>query len=234
MGYRRLPLSDEQRIRALNRAKGKVDSSPDAGFILMPKTITRLNTTQPIFANNMTKRGSALKEQATATLLARKAKEKLRILVSHFIQVFNKGVERGVFQQSHRAFYQLDINSNKVPLLRTENEILRWGKHIIDGDASRVAGGGAPMAMPYTSEVTNAYNDFNTKRSDKSLKKDAYDNAQEDVSDMRKQVDKLILRVWDEVETAFNEEEPSSKRRKAREWGVLYVRRKGEKVEEKE
>ena len=39
---------------------------------------------------------------------------------------------------------------------------------------------------------------------------------------MRPDIDNLILRIWDEVETAFDDETPSSKRRKAREWGVVY------------
>lgn len=33
----------------------------------------------------------------------------------------------------------------------------------------------------------------------------------------------MILKVWDEVETFYNEEEIESKRANAREWGVVYM-----------
>lgn len=62
-----------------------------------------------------------------------------------------------------------------------------------------------------------------TLNTQQSTLKDAYDRAQETVSNMRPDVDKLILKIWDEVETYYNQEPITSKRRFAREWGVVYV-----------
>ena len=59
------------------------------------------------------------------------------------------------------------------------------------------------MVMPSIAEVTAEVNLFKTLNASQSTLKDAYDNAQEAVSDMRPEVDSLILRIWDEVETAF-------------------------------
>ena len=103
---------------------------------------------------------------------------------------------------------------------------------MVDGDAARVAAGGAAMGFPDINEVADAFQDFRTKHTEKSNKKDAYDRAQEVVEKMRKKVDKLIRRIWDEVETAYNDEELPSIRRKARAWGVIYVARKGKKQQQ--
>ena len=54
------------------------------------------------------------------------------------------------------------------------------------------------------------------------LKPRAYDLAQEVVADQRPAVDDLIKGLWDTIEFNLRTEEPSSLRRKAREWGVVY------------
>jgi hypothetical protein len=220
---RKLPQSDVKRKIALDAGKTKKDNTAPADVVLTPDTITRLNTTQPLFSQKMQARGNALQAQTDATVLKDAAMEKARMHISHFFQTFNNGVARGVFPASHRAFYQLDVNSDSVPQMDTEAEVNLWGNHLIDGDAERITAGGAAMSMPAIAEVTTEVNFFQTLNADQSTAKDAYDNAQEAVSDMRPEVDSLILRIWDEVETAFNDEPIESKRRKAREWGVVYV-----------
>lgn len=220
---RRLPQSDESRLKALNAAKNKKDNTPPSKIVLTPNTITRLDSTQPDYAAKMLDRGKALQAQSTATEALEKAKAKTVMFISHFIQTFNNSVDRGVFAKSDRAFYQLDVNSNRVPDLKSEADILLWGNRLIDGDAQRVAAGGAAMGFPTIAEVTTVFNDFKNLDNAQSAKKDAYDDAQEAVSTLKEEVDKLILRMWDEVETAYNDEPITSKRRKSREWGVVYV-----------
>ena len=44
--------------------------------------------------------------------------------------------------------------------------------------------------------------------------------------------DELITDIWDEIEFKYRKDEPSAMRRKAREYGVVYVSRPGEPVEE--
>ena len=220
---RKLPDSDETRNLALSAAKTKKDSAPPTGIVLTPTTITRLDAMQPMYFSNMLARRKALAEQSTLTASVNAAKASAKMFISHFIHVFNFGVRRKVYPASDRAFYQLNVNSNTLPRLVTEAEIIAWGTHIADGDAMRIATGGAAMSNPTAAEVAAHANDFETKNITQSTLKDAYDIAQEAVSNSNPDADKLILRIWDEVETAFNDEPSASKRRKAREWGVVYV-----------
>jgi len=220
---RRLPNSDETRLIALNGAKTKKDNTPSPDIVIRPATIARLDADQPVYASNMQARGTALAGQSTATDTKFAAQERARMFVSHFIQAFNNGVDRGLFPRAHRAFYGLDVNSGSVPEINSEPLLTLWGQRLIDGDPLRIAAGGAPMAMPAIAEVITEYTAFLNANIAQSTAKDAYDNAQEAVSDLEIATDKLILRIWDEVETAFNDEPISSKRRKSREWGVVYI-----------
>lgn len=145
-----------------------------------------------------------------------------RMLNSHFVQVFNLGVERNVFAKEQRAFFQIDINSQSVPDMGTEAQAVQVGSDLVTGDAARVAAGGAAMAMPSIADVTTAYTDFNTIMMPHSTATDAFDAAQEALDSLNEEADKVIKKVQDEVDTFYNEEEPASQRDNAREWGVIY------------
>ncbi|MBI4930441.1 MAG: hypothetical protein HY841_06740 [Bacteroidetes bacterium] len=220
---RKLPDSDEKRNIALSGAKTKKDNTAPANIAITPNTITRLDAMQPLFSSLMQARANKLQAQTDSTTVKETAQARARMFVSHFIQAFNNGVDRGMFPPSHRAFYQLDVNSNSVPDISTEPLLTQWWQRLIDGDAARIAAGGAPMAMPTIAEVTFEYNAFKNANIAQSTAKNNYDSAQEDVEDQREEADKIILKVWDEVETFFNEEPITSKRNKAREWGLVYV-----------
>lgn len=79
------------------------------------------------------------------------------------------------------------------------------------------------MANPTAAEVASRLTLFLTKLTDATEKKDLLDTAQETLNNLASDVDILILRVWDEVESYFNSEPAESKRANAREWGVIYI-----------
>jgi len=220
---RRLPNTDEGRKQALDLAIGKKDNTPAPDVVLSANTIARLDVLQPDFFLKMKHRDDALVEQTTATSVKDKDMYAVKILISDFIQTFNSGVKRGLFPKEHRAYYHLDVNSDSVPPLNSEAAVVEWGQWLIDGDPRRVAAGGAAMAMPTIAEVSAKYTTFMHSVHIQSTKKDAYDTAQEAVQALRPEADALVLRIWNEVETAFDNESIESKRRNAREWGVVYV-----------
>jgi hypothetical protein len=227
---RKLVNTDEGRKVALNTAMFKKSTTaPDKIAITQP-TSDRLDIQQPLFAANMLARGTALAEQSAATSSKDTSMGVSKMYDSHFFQAFFNGVERGIYPKAHKAFYQLDVNSSSLPPLVKEADILLWGKNIIDGDAARVLAGGAAMSNPTALEVSAKYTLFLNANNTQSTKKDAYDAAQEVVSGMRTEVDSLILRIWNEVETYYDNEPIESKRRNAREWGVVYVSTRSSKI----
>ncbi len=220
---RRLPQSDDGRYKALTNALNRKNSVAPADMAITAATIVRLDVIQPEFKSGMQERGNALVAQSSSTSQVDTARDEAKLYISHFIQVFNLGVKRNVYPASARAYYQLDVNSDAVPSLSTEADILIWGQRLQDGDVSRTGAGGAAMSNPTIAEVNAKVADFNTKNQAQGLKKTAFDNAQEAVAGMRPEADKVIKKVWDEVETFYNEEPAPSMRRRAREWGVVYV-----------
>lgn len=222
------PQSNFERLEALEAAKTKADATPAADLAFSADTLTRLNSFLPVFRTEVQQVGSALSAQTAATVIANAAKANTRMHISHFFQVFNLGVQRGVYTAQERAYFNLDVNSADLPRLVTEQEIATWGQRVATGDAARIAAGGAAMSNPTAADVATAYTAYIAAQSDQSTKKDAYDHEQEDVNALDHDADELIADIWDEVEFTFRKESAPSKRRKAREYGVRYIPSPGE------
>jgi len=233
MPYRRLPNTDDARLKALQTAKEKADSTDPAQWAFAAETKVRLDDIYTRFSREMQERGDALAGQAEASKEEDTTMQWAEKLMSHFWQVFNLGIDRKKYKASDRAFYQAPVNNEEHPWEQSEAEIVLWGKRLIDGEAKRIAAGGAPMTNPGIAEVQTAYDAFIVEHDKQSAAKDNYDSEQEDVEDMRPEVDEFIQNdLWAEIEFSFRREEPPSLRRKAREWGVVYVSRPGEEPEE--
>jgi len=223
---RRLPRTKISRHEALNAAKLKSDALGGSPTQLTAATLTRLNAMQPQY-------DAAMQEvNVKRALLANKVIEKngykdtLSTLVRRFIRTFNNGVAIGDFPAGDRGFYGLPTGKEDVPDINSEADLITWANKLIAGDADRTDPGGnngAPMALPTIAQVTNGHNDFMAAYNEVSLRKEALDTAQEAVDALNEEADGTILKVWDEVETFYNEEEKESQRANAREWGVVYV-----------
>lgn len=220
---RRLPISNIGRLGALDAAKRKSDSSNITDSILSSNTINRLNNFYPIYKNAYENRMAALGAQTSATEVTVQDRNNARTFTSHFIQVFNLGIDREKYIAEHRSFYGVGLNVGALPGLSTEADILIWCNRLITGDAERLAAGGLPMDNPSIAEVDTAYRKLLLSIDNQSNKKDAYDKAQEALEALNPEADKLILRIWNEIDTAYDDHEPSSRRRKGREWGIIFT-----------
>jgi hypothetical protein len=232
MPYRELPKSDAKMLNALTTAKNKAENTPAAELAFSAETLNRLNIMQPLFAQEIQERGAALSVQTHSTAGKTAAQDKLRMCISHFIQVFNFGIERGKYKVTDRPYYQLDVSQTELPSLNSEPDIERWAKNLIRGEQDRKSAGGEGMNNPGIDEVEAAYLDFVAKNTEQSTLKDTFDKEQEDVEKMRGDVMDLIKDIWDEVEFTFRKDSGPSLRRKAREYGVYYAYRQGEVVED--
>ena len=142
--------------------------------------------------------------------------------ISHFIQVFNMAIARGVFTASDRTYYQLDASSEAVPDLKSTAAARLWAARIASGETARVAAGGTPMSLPTAADVATALTTYNAADAAQTSAKTAYDVGQEAVSNQRPTVDALIRDLWDTIEYNLRANDPTSLRRKAREWGMTY------------
>ncbi len=220
---RRLPRTDDERTIAVNTAKTELGVVIPAEVPFTPPTKTRelaLYTNWKSANDNVQ---STEREKFNATILVESTKATAALFSRHFIMVFNFGVERAVYPKGDRAFYYLDKNSDALPPIVTEEEIILWGNRIVDGDAARVAAGGAAMANPTAAEVGTALTAFSNANNDQDVKTAAWKAALLVRTNLKTEADAVILKMWDEAETFYNELPAATKRDKCRPWGVVYV-----------
>ncbi len=229
MPSRKLPTTHTTRLKALKTAKSRKDAVPPPLIIpLTAPTITRLDLFYPAFKLKVEAMEAALNAQTAATELVKTNKRLAELYISHFYQAFQNAIARGEMAASVRTLYGLDANDGSAPVFNTEDDIDFWGDKAAIGEAARIAAGGTAIALPAIAQVTTAVTNFTTANNAQGNAKEAYDMAQEAVEADLAEADKLILKMWNEIEAAFDTGDAPSKRRKAREWGVTYLIAVGE------
>ncbi len=229
MPYRALPDSDATRITALRACAAKAATLPAASRPYPAALQTSLDALGPQFTAEAQQAGTALSAQGAATSQATLHFLALQTIVSHYFQVLNLAIARGIIPREARAHYQLDLGNATIPDLITQADVVLWAGRIATGETARRALPGAvPMAMPSAAEVATAAGTYETTARTQTTAKDSYDNEQQEVAALRPAVDKLIRDLWDNIEFTLREDPAPSRRRKAREWGVTYIPRPGE------
>lgn len=221
---RAIPVSNSGRrstIEATIRKLGHLAPGEDKPITSI--TEERLNTLGAEYLKAYEDSVVALAKQTKSTEAAARSRLMVKMYISQFLQVFNFGIDREKYPLQDRSFYELSVTNGVVPILNTELEIVQWGKNIIKGDAERVAAGGAPMTNPSAEEFKVVFDQMIQNIQTQSSFKNSYDKAQEKLNNLNDAIDKLILRIWNEINTFYDDHEPASRRRKAREWGVVYV-----------
>jgi hypothetical protein len=152
-----------------------------------------------------------------------------RMYLSHFLQVVNMAITRGELKPDVRDFYGLDRETKAIPDINTEQQLLEWGKKVIQGEDKRMSQGGSRVFNPTIAMVKMRFEKF---QENYDFHKDLLKTSQkmhEKVTDERETADQLIVKIWNEVEASFNNLEPDQKRKKASEYGVVYIYRPSEK-----
>lgn len=230
MPYRRLPNTDQARLRALRAAIEQADKVNNFGDqVVAFKTILEAKSYLTIFEKQLIQYQQTLENQVLANKKYQQIVHNARLYISHFIQVFNLSVIRGDIKKEHKLFYQLDPNVHTVPDLSTESALLNWGKCIIDGENERLRNGGLPIYNPTIAKVKVHYEVFKEYKSTQKLHQNSTTRSWEDLVNLRAKGDDIILDIWNQVEAKFKDEKPYSRLIKCQGYGLIYYYRKGEK-----
>jgi hypothetical protein len=244
MPFRQLPSTRDGCLTALEAAFLKWDSITDSTLRLI--TIEQFNRyldlTPPAagqtgsvyfrFKKETAEAAGALAEQTPLSKALDITRGLLRLTISHFIQTLNNAITRGALPREARTHFQLAIDTDRVPDLFSDADLLLWAQRIVNGEASRLAAAGAgaaPIAWPSAAEVDALRDTFIEQGGSQSAAKDRTDREQSDVEQLMPEVLAAIKDLWDTVE--FNlrfETSNPSRRRRAREWGVYYATRPDE------
>ncbi len=228
MPYRRLPNTDAARIRALKTALDKGKELPANKMAYSAKLLVRLQKFLPLFEHSILLHRQAIASQNKKSKDYNEVAKKARIYLTHFVRVMNMSIFRGDLPSETRAYYGLATNELTVPSLNSENELISWGRRIIEGEEFRLRKGGSPITNPTIAVVKVRFENFiEANNFNKILAKKTLDYF-ERLGDMRREADKIILNIWNEVEAGFNSLPEEIQKKDCEEYGLVYFYRKNE------
>jgi hypothetical protein len=228
MPYRRLPNTDSARLRALKRALDMSKNIPPFRLAFSMKTLVKLQGILPVFENAISHQRQTLVNQAEKVRTNQEAARKARIYITHFLRVMNMAITRGELPPETRSFYGIAPEDASLPSLATENELVAWGKRIIDGEEYRIRRANMPVTNPSIAVVKARYEKFlETRNHYKTINRRAVECVNR-TSELRREADELITSLWNEIETSFSSLNEDEKRASTEKYGLVYVFRKGE------
>lgn len=220
---RAIPNTNIGRSNAVETGCIKQGSLPPGEQVLNPQTRDRLLGARVPYNDGLNNVAAAQANLSGNTPLKDADVGRCKMFNSHYIQVFNFGVVRGKYPASERAFFQLDINTGNVPPMTNDADVALWAKRLVEGEAARLLAGGVAMANPDISEVAALRTTLDASLLMQNTLKGLLETRQGELDALNVDVDKLIKRVWDEVEAYYSELEPATKRNFCRLWGIIYV-----------
>jgi len=229
MPYRRLPNTDQARLRALEAAISRCEGQSFANQVVSFSALLEAKSCCNTFGTQLSQYQKVIENQINANKQYQQVVANARMYISHFIQVFNLAVIRGDIKSEHKRFYRLEPDAHTVPDLSTDVALLEWGKHIIDGEGERIRNGGTPIYNPTITKVKVHYEIFKEYNGKHKLHHSITNRNRGELVKLRKRCDELILDMWNQVEEKFKNEEPLERLKKCQEYGVVYYYRKEEK-----
>ena len=229
MPYRRLPNTDQARLTALRTAIERASEADFSDQVLSYKTRNDAQRFLALFENKVEQYHQTFQTKVSANKQYKHIVQNARMYISHFIQVLNLAVIRGDIKNEQKELYHLDPNSHIVPDLSSEEDLLVWGKNIIEGEQQRIQQGGFPIYNPTISKVQVHYDIFKDKQVTQNMHRKIANRAFEDVGELRKQADELILDIWNQVEEHYRNRLPYDKLCHCKNYGVVYYYRVGER-----
>lgn len=228
MPYRRLPKTDQARLRALKQAilhAGEVAFNQQA---VNYRTITEAQRFLITFENQVAQYQANFDSKVSDNKQYRHKVRNARMYISHFIQVLNLAAIRGEIKKAQKELYHLDPHNHTLPDLSSEEKLLEWGKNIIEGEQARTSQGGFPIYNPAINKVQVHYDIFREHYTMHKLHAKTHSRSYENIEDMRTQADAIILSIWDQVENFYKDELPYAKLQKCQAYGMIYYYRTGE------
>jgi hypothetical protein len=215
-------------MKALKSSLEKGQELPPNQMSYSPKILIRLRHFLPLFEHSIQLQRQSVASQGKRSKDYNEAVRKARMYLTHFIRVMNMAVLRGDLPAEARAYFGLATNESVVPSLNTDNELVSWGKRVIEGEEFRLKKGGSPITNPTIAVVKVRYEKFmEAYNFHKSLIKKTLDYA-ERTNDMRKEADDLILQIWNEVEAKHSSLPEDIRKKESEEYGLVYFYRKNE------
>lgn len=231
MPYRRLPNTDNARIRALRTAIEK--NSSLFGQNVISLDIQKLKLMLRNFETAQIRYKDSLEAQAAANRKFQKLVKNARLYISHFIQVFNFCVIRNEIRKEVKQLYGIDPDNYTVPDLTSNDSILFWGENIVKGEHARISQGGTPIYNPTIARVNVAFSLFKDAYFAQKTYQNTTSRQLDNLSQQREDIDASLILLWNQIEAAFAGLPSNERLERCKEYGVVYYLRKEEREKER-
>lgn len=226
-----MPNTDAARIRALKTAIDKTETTDYNDLCLSTKIVSRAKKVLVKFESLTANYHQVYQTQIESNKVFLIKVKNARMYISHFIQVLYMSIIRSEIKENQLELYGLEDMNMLVPDLTSNDQIMEWGRKIIDGETKRTSRGAVPIYNPTIAKVNVMYSLFKDGYEAQKLYQENTARQMKMVSEYREVVDEVIFNIWEEVEKS-NESLPQNVRLdKNREYGIVYYYRKGELVE---
>lgn len=232
MPYRRLPNTDLARIRALDTAIETEYIYSAAELALSYRIINEAKSFVEKYRRMHILYQQSFSEQIKSNRKYQEQIRMARMYISHFIQVLNLAATRKEIKPEQKRLYGLDPHNHILPDLTGENSLIEWGEKIILGEAERTRQGGLPIYNPTIAKVNVHYDIFKESFTNQKIFRQNTNNYQEQLVELRKKADEIILEIWNQAEEKFASLPVEIKIENCKKYGLVYYIRKSEKLSE--
>lgn len=229
MPYRRLPNTDNARLKALQTALSKGKEIPPFKLAFTQKSFQKTQAFLTRFEKAILLHKQSQSRQIKNNKEYQKVLKKAKLFISHFIQVMNMAITRSELPASTRISFGFNEDDKALPMLVSEKDIIYWGKKLLDGESFRTLQRQTPITNPTIAVVKVRYEQFLEAHRFQQILKERNNRALEKLSALRDEADEIILNIWNEVESSYNDLPDNLKRERAKEYGLAYIYRKNEK-----
>jgi len=180
------------------------------------------------------------KLSAISGLLSQRSKEvsekkEALTALSMYLRDFWEVLRRRTVRLDHPAqvlsHYQLPLTGT-TPKLNREKDMLEIARRVIEGEVTAVGEGYPAMINPSVAELQTVLDKAWKEVGDVPVADDAYDKEQENIAEMRSEVDELIRDIYDYMKFNLRKKDAASQRRILQNFGFNFRYLKGEPVEE--
>jgi hypothetical protein len=228
MPYRRLPNTDRARHKALLKAYQMGKETPPFKLAFSQSTYQKIVSFLPGFEKQLIWQKSSIAKQVERNKEHQGLLRKAKLYISHFIQVVHMAIQRGELSPAILEYYQMKGHNKKLPPLNSEEDIIKWGKRLIDGETDRIKKGMSPITNPTIAVVKVRFEKFYESFHNQKALRQSNCRTLKELAETRPVADEIILSIWNEVEESFKDLPDDTKREKAKAYGLVYVYRKSE------
>ncbi|MCR5696227.1 MAG: hypothetical protein K6G73_04540 [Marinilabiliaceae bacterium] len=227
MPYRRLPNTDQARLRALRIAVDVADNTAAQSLLFSQKLFIEAKSFLPHFEQAIMRYNENRTSQASLGKRVAEAGKLARLYLSHYIQVFNMCITRGEIKPEARELLGLNVDHSTIPDISSDQQLLYWGNKIVEGEERRSIGNKiynpsiavVKIKLLQFTEIYNSHRDMIQ----------TIGKYHEKLDEIRYKADELILNIWNEVEGALQPIDSNEKRDICSSYGIVYFYRPNER-----